>query len=231
MLDEIYADYQQLDSINFTVITSQLQWLPLFNDDLYLGMQAMNIGIVDTTLTQEEIGLLQEYIKIERTPTEYALTVSAMSQLWIFGLYEVLRLWRERRYEFDKLYKNGGISSKLAHWEKSEDENLTTAIRSRQLKKYEEDESYRANINGVWSKIEKVYRLVELFRMNLAKHCAPGKNNAIPRAPGYGRINMQCGSLDYELITKDKSYAYLNRRNIADKLRQAILDSSEYRNF
>lgn len=58
--------------------------------------------------------------------------------------------------------------------------------------------------------------------MNLAKHCAPGKDNLLPSTPGYGRINMLCGAMDYELINKDGSYYVLNRRDIADGLRKVF---------
>ncbi len=70
--------------------------LPILDDDLYLSMQALNIHIVDLYLVDMETDLLREYIEIERTPLEMALVVSALSQLWIFGLYELLRTWRQR---------------------------------------------------------------------------------------------------------------------------------------
>ena len=100
--------------------------------------------------------------------------------------------------------------------------NLTNEVRRRQLLRYKDDAAYRAKIDDVWTKIEPIYRMTELFRMNLAKHCAPGKDGAVPRAPGYGRINRWCGAMDYELIDKDGCYSFLNRRNIADALRAVI---------
>lgn len=36
--------------------------------------------------------------------------------------------------------------------------------------------------------------------LNLAKHCAPGKDNIIPKSPGYARINDWCGAMDYQLL-------------------------------
>jgi len=70
--------------------------------------------------------------------------------------------------------------------------------------------------------IEPIYRIIEIFRMNLAKHCAPGKDGIMPRAPGYGRINRWCGSMDYELIDRDGYYITMNRRDIADALRACV---------
>jgi hypothetical protein len=37
----------------------------------------------------------REYLDAESTPAS-AIVLSALSQLWIFGLYEVLRTWRQR---------------------------------------------------------------------------------------------------------------------------------------
>src|SRR5688572_16171344 len=68
--------------------------LPLF-DDPYLQIQAHNLEIVDKILTQMERDVLREYFEAESTPAS-ALVLSALSQLWIFGLYEVLRTWRQR---------------------------------------------------------------------------------------------------------------------------------------
>ena len=221
---EEYDDvpYKVLNDIDFGIITMGMKNLPFFEDDLYLGMQAMNTGIVDSVITEFEYALLRELIEIERTPTESALAVSAMSQMWVYGLYEVLRMWRDRRFQFEKLYKNGGIDLKISTMSDDDPINLTIEIRKKQLLRYKEEPSYREVINDAWNRIEPVYRMTELFRMNLAKHCAPGKDRVVPRAPGYGRINGWCGSMDYELIEKNGYYTTMNRRDIADALRTTI---------
>ncbi|WP_300675334.1 hypothetical protein [Desulfoluna sp.] len=214
--------YKVWDDINFGIITMGLKRLPFFKDDLYLGMQAMNVGIVDSVITEYEYSLLREWFEIERTPTETAMAVSAMSQMWIYGLYETLRLWRDRKFQFQKLHDNGGIDLKVDNMSQGDPNNITIEIRKRQLIKYKEDSDYRDSVNDTWEKLEHSYRMTELFRMNLAKHCAPGKNGAVPRAPGYGRINRWCGSMDFELIDKNGYYTYMNRRDIADGLRNAL---------
>jgi len=180
----------------------------------------MNVGIVDSVVTEYEYELLREWSEIEKTPTETALAVSAMSQMWIYGLYEVLRMWRDRRFQFRKLMENGGIDPKLASMPDDDPLNITIETRKIQLVRYKEDAAYRELIEEAWERIEPIYRMTELFRMNLAKHCAPGKDGIMPRAPGYGRINRWCGAMDYELIDKDGYYSILNRRDIADALRK-----------
>lgn len=218
--DELpYKPFEQLD---FSIITMGMKGLPFFQDDLYLGMQAMNVGIADSVITESEYDLLQEYIEIERTPLESAMAVSALSQMWVYGLYEVLRMWRDRKFHFEKLRQNGGIDPKIESMPDDDPLNLTIEIRKRQMLRYRDDQNYRDQIDKTWTDIESVYRMTELFRINLAKHCAPGKDGVLPRAPGYGRINMWCGALNYELIEKDGSYTILNRRDIADALRACL---------
>jgi len=76
-----------------------LQSLPLF-EDVFLGMQAFNLGMVHEFLLEIEGDLLRELLELERTPPNTTF-VSAISQLWIFGLYELLRTWRQRADEIE----------------------------------------------------------------------------------------------------------------------------------
>jgi hypothetical protein len=57
-------------------IDEVLKSLPLLND-LYVGMQAMNLTIVDSMIEEMEGDLLAEYIHLERTPIPSVMTVSA----------------------------------------------------------------------------------------------------------------------------------------------------------
>jgi hypothetical protein len=66
-----------------------LQSLRLF-DDLAFTMQALNLGTVHEFLLHLENDLLRELIEFERTPPN-TMFVSAISQLWVYGLYELLR--------------------------------------------------------------------------------------------------------------------------------------------
>lgn len=79
--EEGYATFAEID---FNLIQRYFRQLPLF-DDMYLGMQAINISVVDQFITEIEYDLLREYIEIEKTPAESALFVSAQSQMWVFG--------------------------------------------------------------------------------------------------------------------------------------------------
>lgn len=72
--------------------------LPLF-DDLFLRMQAQNIAIIHDYLSDLEPELLRLSIDKEVTPIPEMMFVSALSQMWIFALYELLRTWRQRAVE------------------------------------------------------------------------------------------------------------------------------------
>jgi hypothetical protein len=213
--------YVEEEEIDFSIITMGMKKLPFFEDDLYLGMQAMNIGVVDSVITSQEYILLRLYEETEITPSASAHTVSALSQMWVFALYEVLRMWRDRKFEFEKLHAKGGIDSKVKSMsmQNVDRPNHTMEARKKQLLRFKADDKYRTQIQTTWLQIESSYRMIECLRLNLAKHCAPGKDSVIPNAPGYGRINMWCGALDFEIIRKDGIYETVNRRDLADKLR------------
>ncbi|MFL5898624.1 MAG: hypothetical protein ACJ76D_09210 [Solirubrobacterales bacterium] len=216
---EGYADPSQID---FSTLTMRWRELAFWEDDLFLGMQGMNIGITDAVITPWEYDLLKEYIEIERTPGESAMTVSAFSQMWIFAVYEVMRLWRDRVYNCRKWYQTGGLNQVVANLGSDDELNVLKNIRRRQVERYRDEEDFRKKVDVDWAAFDPVYRMVELLRMNLAKHAAPGKDAIIPRAPGYGRINMFCGAMGFEVIDKDGGFYFLNRRDVADALRVAF---------
>ncbi len=91
--DENEESLEEADSSSGVGIAEALRTLPLF-DEPYLHMQAMNLDIIDRFLLDQERHLLHEYMELERTPFPSTVFVSALSQLWLFGLYELLRTWR-----------------------------------------------------------------------------------------------------------------------------------------
>lgn len=136
-------EYENLNKIDFSIIGSRLRRLPFFEDDTYLSMQGINVGIADPVITHYEYALLKEQFEAEKTPVEMAMAVSALSQMWIFGLYEVLRLWRDRKFQFEKLYKNGGIELKIKSLSDDDPLNHTIEIRKKQLMRYKANAEYR----------------------------------------------------------------------------------------
>lgn len=221
--------YRSLKKLDFSVIPTSLKKLPFFEDDIFLGMQAINIGLIDQYITRHEYALLHEYKKIEKTP-DSTQAISALSQMWIYALYEVLRMWFAKKRKFESLQKD---EEKLNKWIKdieiNDDLNLTANIQKIQMLRFKDDKEYRERINDIFQNLEDIFRAIELIRMNLAKHEAPKHERVIPKRPGYGRVNEWCGSIDFELVEKNKNYigiidadsyyTTLSRRDIADALR------------
>jgi hypothetical protein len=66
---------------------------------------------------------------------------------------------------------------------------------------------------------------LEALRVALAKHEVGGNKKSVAHAPGFGRVNRWCGSLDYEHECNGAILGYISRRNIAESLR-ALSDRS-----
>ena len=204
---DIYIPY---DEIDFEKIRNEFGKMILFKN-VFLNMQGMNVYITDPIITKWEYQLLEEYIEMEKTPIENALTLSAFSQMWIFQLYELLRTIRQKTNRIKAIITDDleiKIGNTLA-------ENVEYHIITECRKSSETFEK----ILDQWKKLEPAFKATEAMRMNLAKHEVPKREKMFPPAPGYGRINMVCGSIDFQLIDKNKNMYYQNRRNIADMLR------------
>jgi hypothetical protein len=209
-----------------------LRKLPLF-DNLYLNMQAMNIGVTDFALQEMEEHLLRRYIEIERTPTMEAVVVSAWSQMWIFALYELLRTWRRRAKELIEYGAKLAAASPEARAAivKQNDEALVKAAaltidgalyHRRAYERIEQDPSTIDRLKSAYDVIAPQYRSIEAVRITLAKHEVP-KSGFLAQAPGYGRIDMATGSIYWSIIFKDNSQAIISRRGIADGIRELSL--------
>ena len=210
--------YVPFNDIDFSRMYLTLHSLPLF-DDVYLNMQAINISMIDGFITDQEYILLREYFELEKTPTDQAMFVSAQSQMWIFALYELLRTWRQRIRKL-KQWKEAGALEKMFAQVEADRLNLSASMRARHIQWVIDDPTAVEQLESARADMDGAYQLTSAIRINLAKHEVQGKPNAIVRAPGYGRINMWCGALDYELDLGDGTYNVVNRRDIAEALRK-----------
>lgn len=66
--------------------------------------------------------------------------------------------------------------------------NITLQDRRKQLEKYRDEQSFRDEVEYCWGQLEPVYRMIELFRINMAKHVAPDKSIAIPMHRAMGEL-------------------------------------------
>jgi hypothetical protein len=212
-------------------IRDALQSLPVM-DDLYLRMQALNIELVDAYLSDMEHYLLQEYMEVEKTPIETTLMVSALSQLWIFGLYELLRTWRQRAADIlhfaEKLKPLDQDSrKKLIAEKKREIKSSVPLIGSESFywppyEKMGKNLKFATTIRNAIDISERLFRRIEALRVSLAKHEIPKGKGAIALAPGYGRIDMSDGSIYWQVVLEKNEIDLVSRRTIADDCRALL---------
>lgn len=214
--DPGYRNPSEIDGMD---LYHALQSLTLFRDT-YLGMQAFNLAIVDNFLMSLELRVLQRLVREQRTPIDDAMFLNAQSQMWIFAAYEVMRTWRQRASEIIKWHSTGGLQQKLRALEtKREYRHPGLEARAGMLRQVLEHPTLIADLQDDLRRVHIPFRRMEYLRVSLAKHEVSGKAKMPAIAPGYGRINMRCGALDYELNNGRYIIDYLNRRDLADSLR------------
>lgn len=210
--------YRERGSIAPYELVQALSSLRLM-DNPYLSMQVHNLAIVDQFIMELEEQVLQKLWANERTPPE-TMFLSAQSQMWIFAAYELMRTWREIAKDVLKLHKNGGLQLKIDALKKPQGfVHVGREIRAEQLQRVIEDGTAIVAIEEDLRLTHVPFYNLEFIRIALAKHQVPGKAKQIAYAPGYGRINQWCGSLDYQLEQGRVILGQINRRDIADQLR------------
>jgi len=202
--------------------------LPIM-DDLYLRMQAINIDMVDIYLMDMEHQLLMEYMETDKAPLELTLLVSALSQLWIMGLYEILRTWRQRAKDvvvftesiqpLDSKSQKSTIEAKKKIIKNKTAQEGSDDLHWEPYEKAINDSHYVVDILNAIDKTEGLFRRIEALRMSLAKHELPGQKGSYAMAPGYGRIDMANGSIYWQFILKGNEVDLISRRTIADTCR------------
>jgi hypothetical protein len=212
-----------------TVSFAELRWnLPLF-EDLFLNMQGQNVMLVDFYLHDLERDLLHLYVESERTPFPDVLIVSALSQMWIFALYELLRTWRQRVRDLKQEAQRVAGPVPPADEDEGNIADLAMLFRDGQLKRLREDPSFEIELNDACERIEPLFRRIEALRMNLAKHEVPKMKGVPALAPGYGRIDMTSGSMMWQVDLGDMEVDIVSRRNLADQLREIVVAGSSTR--
>ena len=216
--DDLPYSIQVDPSCMMTVFRS----LVLF-DELYLHMQAMNLAVIDTFLLDVEQAVLREYIDKERIPVDSCIFASALSQMWIFAVYELLRTWRQRVRELIDVATTKEIPKETPS--PHDALNVNKQIRKKAIQRALKHPDYAAILHKHFDAVEPVFRASERIRVTLAKHEVSKSKGLFPHAPGYARINMLCGAMDFEVIHKDGSFEYINRRDLAEAIREIDIDS------
>jgi hypothetical protein len=214
--------YRAPEEINVNELLGALKTLHLLNGDPYLGMQAFNVSIVDKFIMDLEYDVLRKLDNEETTPMPEMTFLSAQSQMWIFAVYELLRTWRERARDAVQLFEHGGLRNKIDALEQKRDYvHVGREIRAIQLREILQDSTIIEKIMDDLRITHIPFARIESVRITLAKHEIRGRDKSIAYAPGYGRINRWCGSLEYE---RESGVGVIidaiSRRDIAEELRK-----------
>lgn len=214
-------------------IDEVIKSLPLVEHDLYIGMQAMNLTMVDSMIEDMESDLLAEYIQLERTPIPSVMMVSALSQLWIFGVYELLRTWRQRMQEVLSFVDQVRDLSPDDREQRIAAKEETLSDRSfdpigrvphvDSFRKAAVEPDYRESLRTALYRSEIPFRRIESLRLHLAKHEIPKKTGLYGSGAGYSRINYD-GSIQYHVPLGNNEVDLITRRQIADDVRQLADD-------
>lgn len=205
--------------------------LPLF-DDLFLRMQAFNLGLVDEYLSELESKLTRELIDTERTPPS-TIFVTALAQLWVFGVYEILRTWRHRSNSilaFAAKVKGSTLAERRRLIEDKKRElqssvgHLSADMRWAHYQKAVRDQRFRKRLACSVDRFEFTFRRIEALRVALAKHEMPDDagGRGIPAMnPGYARIDTVSASIQWQTSLRETPSGHmevdvLTRKGIAE---------------
>jgi hypothetical protein len=214
--DVVFADNDGVSSI---LSMDDLLWkLPLF-DDVYYSMQGQNVMLVDVYLRDVETDVRNEYYKLERTPVQSMMFLSAISQMWIFSVYELLRAWRQAVRE---IKKEAALVGPVAAEEPGDLSQLATASRRSSIERARTDPAFIEELDRAKDQVDQVFRRIEALRMNLAKHEIKGRKQ-LAIGPGYARLDESTGSLIWMVDLGDNNCDMFNRRDFADELRVAVI--------
>jgi hypothetical protein len=198
-------------------------------DDLWLGMQAQNIAIVDSIIRHFEQQALQHYYANDSFSIADLAPLSAMSQMWVFALYEFLRTWLQRASKLigysEKLATQKTPEEREAYMQKITDETKERAKHIRIAPNYYAKHVGRVgnaefikDIREYRDEIKHLFRHVEAIRLPLAKHEMAGSKNErfMAEAPGYGRVDTLTGSMYWQINLGDGYVDVINRHKLAD---------------
>jgi hypothetical protein len=215
------------DAPEETRLNEVLRALPLL-DELFLGMQALNVDLVDEYVQEQEAQLLREYVETERTPIPAALFVLALSQMWVFAVYELLRTWRQRAQEIVKWAKTlealdgderqAAVAQKRREIERRASEARDAEARSLVFERAD-DARFVEELRLAVNRTELVFRAVEAVRLTLAKHEVPRRAGVYAAAPGYARVDLSNGSMRWQLELGRNEIEVVSRRGLGDALR------------
>lgn len=213
-----------------------IQSLPLIRENVFLNMQAQQVAVLDQHVSAHEASFLGLWEEREKFPAMESMFLIAVSQCWVFSLYELLRTWRQLGRECiahaDEAQRVGGASDaqeritalrqrRLANLERPEaSEGMQEAYYVRFLERAASEPEFVANLKWSIERVEPVFRRLEALRITLAKHeVAKTAGSGRTYMPPYARGDSSTGSMMWLIEDKDGGSEFVSRRSIADSVR------------
>jgi hypothetical protein len=150
-------------------------------------MQASQLCLVDNMLNHIEQEILEHQLDDE-PPRGRMAQLSALTPMWIYAAYELLRTWRQRCEEVIKLAENGGINLKATNLERDLGyRHYDRELRAQQLRDAQERPELVDQMRIDLRRTEMGFTRLEFLRVALAKHEVSKKGNKKPIAFAPGR--------------------------------------------
>ena len=213
--------YRGVAEIGTSDLSEALATLAGFAENPFLAMQASHLCIVDNMLNGLEQDVMRHLFD-DQSPRVKIAMLSALSPMWIYAAYELLRTWRQRCEEVIKLADNAGFDLKGASLERDLGyRHYDRELRAQQLRDAQERPELVEQMRTDLRRTEIGFTRLEFIRVALAKHEVSKKGNKKPIAfaPGLARPNRYCGSMEYELSNGGAIIDYVTRRDIAEAIR------------
>lgn len=230
--DLVPDDNGEPDQVALPSLNETLRSLPLVEDDHYIGMQATNLAIVEAMLQPMEEDLAGDYWVNERVPIDKFMSVSALTQLWVLGVYEFLRTWRQwvedvlarcaALDELDPLARASAIERERHRLRQATPESPGGVPYAAGFGRAATDDVYRARLLDALYRSDIPFRRIEALRVHLAKHETP-KGNQYASGAGYGRIGHD-RSIQFQIPLGKREVTALSRRDISSDLRNMRSD-------
>ncbi len=218
-VDTEQVDYVEPEKIHPGALAGSLGRLHLLGDDAFLRMQATNVGMVDVLLMRME-KQIRATLCDDRPDMEIGFLLSALTQMWIFAVYELLRTWRVRANTALKLLREGKLTKRIEELEsEKEPEHIGRKMLASQYRQALNNPKIEKELEEHLRRIFIPFVRLDSLRVTLAKHEVKGNRGSIAVAPGYGRFNFSCGAIEYPMGRDDAIVGFINRRDVADDFR------------
>ncbi|WP_205908981.1 hypothetical protein [Metarhizobium album] len=203
-------------------LVEALKSLAGFSENTILVLQAHQLGLVDNVLNALEDEVMRHQAD-DHPPREQMALLGALTPMWIYAAYELQRTWRQRCSEEIKLAESGGLEMKAAHLARNVGyRHYDRELRAEQLRDARQQPELVERMRLDLRRTEIGFTLLEFVRVALAKHevSKPGsKKPPIAFAPGFARMNRDCGSMEYEMSNGRTITGSMSRRDIAETIR------------